>query len=42
MTVESFEQFCMSTGGGDADTIAAMAGALSGALHGTNWIPQHW
>lgn len=29
-------------GGGDADTIAAMAGALSGALHGTNWIPQHW
>ncbi|KAL3132646.1 hypothetical protein ABBQ32_009169 [Trebouxia sp. C0010 RCD-2024] len=29
-------------GGGDADTIAAMAGALGGALHGTQWIPEQW
>jgi poly(ADP-ribose) glycohydrolase ARH3 len=28
--------------GGDADTIAAMAGALVGALHGTSWIPARW
>jgi poly(ADP-ribose) glycohydrolase ARH3 len=28
--------------GGDTDTVAAMAGALSGALHGTAWIPQLW
>ena len=28
--------------GGDTDTVAAMAGALAGALHGTAWIPQRW
>ena len=28
--------------GGDTDTVAAMAGALTGALHGTAWIPQPW
>ncbi len=28
--------------GGDTDTVAAMAGALAGALHGTTWIPQLW
>jgi ADP-ribosylglycohydrolase len=28
--------------GGDTDTIAAMAGALVGALHGTAWIPSRW
>ena len=29
-------------GGGDSDTIAAMAGALAGTLHGANWIPEQW
>ncbi len=29
-------------GGGDSDTIAAMAGALAGALHGASWIPEQW
>jgi ADP-ribosylglycohydrolase len=28
--------------GGDTDTIAAMVGALAGALHGTAWLPQRW
>ncbi len=28
--------------GGDTDTIAAMAGALVGALHGAAWIPARW
>jgi ADP-ribosylglycohydrolase len=28
--------------GGDTDTVAAMAGALAGALHGTSWIPRRW
>jgi poly(ADP-ribose) glycohydrolase ARH3 len=28
--------------GGDTDTIAAMAGALVGALHGASWIPARW
>lgn len=28
--------------GGDTDTIAAMAGALLGALHGSAWIPARW
>jgi poly(ADP-ribose) glycohydrolase ARH3 len=28
--------------GGDADTVGAMAGALAGALHGTDWIPNRW
>lgn len=28
--------------GGDTDTIAAIAGALAGALHGTHWIPKRW
>jgi poly(ADP-ribose) glycohydrolase ARH3 len=28
--------------GGDTDTVAAMAGALAGALHGTAWIPRRW
>lgn len=28
--------------GGDADTVAAMAGALAGALHGFAWIPTRW
>lgn len=28
--------------GGDTDTIAAMAGALLGALHGAAWIPARW
>jgi len=28
--------------GGDADTIGAMTGAISGALHGLGAIPQHW
>ena len=28
--------------GGDTDTIAAMAGALAGALHGSSWIPRRW
>ena len=41
--VQVSSQSCkMDTGGGDADTIAAMAGALGGALHGTQWIPEQW
>jgi poly(ADP-ribose) glycohydrolase ARH3 len=28
--------------GGDTDTIAAMAGAAAGALHGDQWIPRNW
>jgi poly(ADP-ribose) glycohydrolase ARH3 len=28
--------------GGDADTIGAMAGAISGALHGVDAIPKRW
>jgi ADP-ribosylglycohydrolase len=28
--------------GHDSDTIAAMAGSLAGALHGTAWIPPRW
>jgi poly(ADP-ribose) glycohydrolase ARH3 len=28
--------------GGDTDTIAAMTGALVGALHGEQWIPRRW
>lgn len=28
--------------GGDTDTVAALAGALVGALHGTSWIPLRW
>ena len=32
----------MHAGGGDADTTAAMAGALCGALHGCQWIPEQW
>eukprot|EP01023_Acetabularia_acetabulum_P067207 TRINITY_DN9219_c0_g1_i10.p1 TRINITY_DN9219_c0_g1~~TRINITY_DN9219_c0_g1_i10.p1 ORF type:complete len:366 (+),score=50.76 TRINITY_DN9219_c0_g1_i10:121-1218(+) len=28
--------------GGDTDTVGAMAGAMVGALHGCNWIPQVW
>jgi poly(ADP-ribose) glycohydrolase ARH3 len=29
-------------GGGDTDTIAAMAGALAGARHGAQKFPEHW
>jgi poly(ADP-ribose) glycohydrolase ARH3 len=28
--------------GGDTDTIGAMTGALMGALHGRDWIPDRW
>ncbi|MFZ4624376.1 MAG: ADP-ribosylglycohydrolase family protein [Rhodoferax sp.] len=28
--------------GGDTDTVGAMAGALAGALHGMQWIPNRW
>lgn len=28
--------------GGDTDTVGAMAGALAGALHGMDWIPNRW
>jgi len=28
--------------GGDTDTVAAIAGVLAGALHGTDWIPTRW
>ncbi|KXZ52278.1 hypothetical protein GPECTOR_10g910 [Gonium pectorale] len=28
--------------GGDTDTVAAITGALAGALHGTSWIPLRW
>jgi poly(ADP-ribose) glycohydrolase ARH3 len=28
--------------GGDTDTVAAMAGALAGALHGSSWLPRRW
>jgi ADP-ribosylglycohydrolase len=28
--------------GGDADTTAAIAGAILGALHGISWIPVRW
>jgi hypothetical protein len=27
---------------GDTDTVAAMAGGLAGALHGTAWLPAMW
>ena len=33
---------CAVSMGGDADTIGAMAGALSGAFLGINGIPQEW
>lgn len=28
--------------GGDTDTLAAITGALCGALHGCSWIPKRW
>ncbi|EFJ53098.1 hypothetical protein VOLCADRAFT_127347 [Volvox carteri f. nagariensis] len=28
--------------GGDTDTVAAITGALVGALHGTRWLPTRW
>jgi ADP-ribosyl-[dinitrogen reductase] hydrolase len=28
--------------GGDTDSIACIAGALSGAFYGSSWIPQRW
>jgi poly(ADP-ribose) glycohydrolase ARH3 len=28
--------------GGDTDTVATMAGALTGSLHGSAWIPRRW
>jgi poly(ADP-ribose) glycohydrolase ARH3 len=28
--------------GGDTDTLASMAGALAGALHGDGWLPAEW
>lgn len=28
--------------GGDADTVAAVTGAMCGALHGAAWIPDRW
>ena len=28
--------------GGDTDTVGAMTGALVGALHGVDWIPNRW
>lgn len=28
--------------GGDTDTVGAMVGALTGALHGMDWIPNRW
>jgi poly(ADP-ribose) glycohydrolase ARH3 len=28
--------------GGDTDTVATMAGALAGALHGSSWVPRRW
>jgi ADP-ribosylglycohydrolase len=28
--------------GGDTDTVASMAGALAGALHGSPWMPCRW
>jgi len=28
--------------GGDTDTVAAIAGSVIGALHGTSWIPIKW
>jgi len=28
--------------GGDTDTLASMAGALAGALHGPGWVPEQW
>jgi ADP-ribosyl-[dinitrogen reductase] hydrolase len=31
-----------ASGGGDTDSIASMAGALSGAYYGTSWIPVSW
>eukprot|EP00697_Spironema_sp_BW2_P000141 gnl/Spiro4/10194_TR5412_c1_g1_i1.p1 gnl/Spiro4/10194_TR5412_c1_g1~~gnl/Spiro4/10194_TR5412_c1_g1_i1.p1 ORF type:complete len:484 (+),score=104.70 gnl/Spiro4/10194_TR5412_c1_g1_i1:122-1573(+) len=28
--------------GGDCDTLACMAGAILGALHGASWLPRRW
>ena len=28
--------------GGDTDTVASIAGALLGSLHGSEWIPERW
>jgi ADP-ribosylglycohydrolase len=28
--------------GGDTDTVATMAGALAGSLHGSGWLPRRW
>jgi len=28
--------------GGDTDTVAAMTGAISGAIHGGSSVPRHW
>lgn len=40
----SFEEACTFAVqiGGDADTIAAMAGAIAGARFGASTIPRHW
>lgn len=42
--MESFEEaVCAAVnGGGDADTIGAITGALSGALNGSDAIPRQW
>ncbi|MFB0501261.1 MAG: ADP-ribosylglycohydrolase family protein [Candidatus Bathyarchaeia archaeon] len=41
---KSFEQslICAISLGGDADTIGAMTGAVSGAYHGVEGIPERW
>jgi ADP-ribosyl-[dinitrogen reductase] hydrolase len=31
-----------ASSGGDTDSIACIAGALSGAFYGASWIPKHW
>ncbi len=43
-SLDSFEDALVNAVavGGDTDTIGAMAGAISGGLHGTNAVPERW
>lgn len=44
LSTKSFEEalLCSANGGGDADTIAAVTGAIAGTFYGENQIPARW